>query len=162
MLPLWEELPEGPMTNRELVDHVRTYLAPLFRSEDFITTTRIQNYVKWGVLMPPQGRRYFRIHLVEAMILSILKGVLTTEEIARGIRLQLLQLSTQEAYEAFRGAFLDAREEVENLVKEGIIRERPINYPALSAVCRAFCYESLTRDIIEIGGFDLYKGEKNE
>lgn len=162
MLPLWEELPEGPMSNKELVNHVRIFLASLFSSQDFITTTRIQNYVKWGVLKPPQGRRYYRIHLVEAMILSILKGVLTTEEIARGIRLQLLLLSTQEAYEAFREAFLEARKEVDGLVKEGIIKGSPTKHPALSAVCRAFCYGSLTRDVIEIGGFELYKGENNE
>ncbi|NLY35878.1 MAG: DUF1836 domain-containing protein [Tissierellia bacterium] len=162
MLPRWEDLPDGPMTNRELVDHVREYLTPLFLTENFISTTRIQNYVKWGVLTPPKGRRYEKLHLAEAMILSILKGVLTTEEIARGIRLQLLLLSTEKAYDAFCGAFEEAKSEVEYLIKFGKIPESVSQYPALSSVCRGFCYTALSKDIIRLGGLDKFKGEKNE
>lgn len=162
MLPRWEDLPSGPMTNRELVGHVRKYLTPLFTSENFITTTRIQNYVKWGVLTPPNGRRYDRDHLAEAMILSILKGVLTTEEIARGIRLQLLLLSTQKAYDAFCGAFEEAKHQVDYHISCGRTQESVSEYPALSSVCRAFCYTALSKDIIRSGGLDKFKGENNE
>ncbi len=162
MLPSWDKLPQGPMTNRELVEHVRSYLAPLFSGQAFITTTRIQNYVKWGVLSPPEGRRYTRIHLVEALILSILKSVLTTEEISRGIRLQLLILSTEEAYTAFSQALEAALLEVEHFVRWGEIKESSSSHPALAAVCRAFSYSALTRDIIRLGGFDKFKGENYE
>lgn len=162
MLPSWEDLPEGPMSNWELVGYVRDYLSELFASEHFITTTRIQNYVKWGVLSPPVGRRYLKIHLVEAMILSILKGVLTTEEISRGMRLQLLVLSTEEAYEAFKEAFEAALEEVKYFVKQGVVKESYSKHPALSGVCRAFCYSALSKDIIRLGGFDKFKGDKDE
>lgn len=162
MLPRWIDLPQGPMTNRELVDYVREFLAPLFARENFITTTRIQNYVKWGVLSPPKGRRYDRVHLAEAMILSILKGVLTTDEIARGIKLQLLLLSTERAYDAFCQAFEEAKREVEHLVKFGKTMENVSEYPALSGVCRAFCYTALGKDIIRLGGLDKFKGENYE
>lgn len=162
MLPQWKDLPQGPMSNCELVGYVRNALSTLFTDENFITTTRIQNYVKWGVLTPPKGRRYERVHLVEAMILSILKGVLTTEEIARGIRLQLLLLSTEEAYNAFCQAFEEARAEVEILIRYGRIPASVSSYPALSGVCRAFCYTTLSKEIIRFGGFDKFRGGNNE
>lgn len=162
MLPRWEDLPQGPMTNRELVDHIKRYLSPVFDKDDFISTTRIQNYVKWKVLSPPEGRRYMRIHLVEALILTILKEVLTTEEIAQGIRLQLLLLSTKEAYEAFVAAFNQALEEIEGFISYGYTKEAHHNYPALSAACRAFAYSQLTRGIIKMGGYDIYKGDKKD
>ncbi|HZK09451.1 MAG TPA: DUF1836 domain-containing protein [Clostridia bacterium] len=161
MLPKWEDLPRGPMTNRQLVDYVRGFLTPLFTSENFITSTRIQNYVKWGVLSQPDGRRYNRVHLAEAIIVSILKGVLTTQEIAQGISLQLLLLSTEEAYNAFSRAFEEAKAEVEYFISYGETLENKSKHPALTGVCRAFCYRALSKDIIRLGGLEGFKGEKS-
>lgn len=149
MIPKWQELPEGPLRNQEMVEYIEKVLAPLFDAENFITTTRIQNYVKWGVMDPPKGRRYEKIHLAQAMVLTLLKTVLTTEEIAKGIRLQQLSIGTQEAYNAFCVALEDALEEVHVFEKQ---ESKPLTlspYPALSAACKAFAYTRFAREKIK-------------
>lgn len=149
MIPRWQTLPEGPLRNQEMVDYLKASLKPLFQGESFISTTRIQNYVKWGVMSPPVGRRYYRLHLAEAMVLTVLKTVLTTEEISRGIRLQLLLLGTQEAYNAFCQSLEEALEEVRLFESEGKIYPSQPKYPALSAASRAFAYACWTRERIQ-------------
>ena len=46
MIPRWQSLSEGAMRNRELVDDVQETLSALFEENHFLSTTRIQNYVK--------------------------------------------------------------------------------------------------------------------
>lgn len=145
MIPKWQSLPEGPMRNCELVDYVQETLSALFEEENFLSTTRIQNYVKWGVMRPPIGRRYERIHVAEALVLTLLKTVLTTEEIARGIRLQQFRIGTEEAYNTFCDALENALEEVASFDRGESPKLSPSPYLALYAACRAFAYRRYAR-----------------
>ena len=91
-------------------------------------------------MRPPVGRRYERIHVAEALVLTLLKTVLTTEEIARGIRLQQLRIGTEEAYNTFSDALEDALDEVASFHRGEHPKRTSSPYLALSAACRAFAY----------------------
>jgi DNA-binding transcriptional MerR regulator len=69
--------------------------------ERLVTSTMINNYVKQGLVSPPQKKRYNRHHLAYLMVVCILKNVLPIADICRLIELQIKTCPIEQAYDYF-------------------------------------------------------------
>ena len=67
-----------------------------FLNEDKYTNNIVQNYIKSEVIMKPEDgkkRGYTKIHLVQLVLLSFMRPVLTTEEIKKVFRLAFNEIN---------------------------------------------------------------------
>jgi len=100
-LPRWAELPDLALYMDQLLALMERYLGgqPGFERKG-ITASMVNNYVKLGVMPPPEKKRYGRTHLSRLIEICLLKPSLPIEAIG-----QLLSRSLAECDEA---AFYDA------------------------------------------------------
>ena len=84
----WSQLPDIDL----YMDQVITYLerqTALLRAQDqdkMMTPSMINNYAKNGILPRPQGKKYSREHLALLMAISMIKPIISMEEIERLLR----------------------------------------------------------------------------
>lgn len=81
----YEDLPKYDLFLSQVTD----YLNDKFEGEKY-TNNIVQNYVKGGVITKPEGskkRGYTKTHLVELLLLSYMRPILTTEEIKKVFKL---------------------------------------------------------------------------
>ena len=84
----WSQLPDIDL----YMDQVITYLerqTALLRAQDqdkMMTPSLINNYAKNGILPRPQGKKYSREHLALLMAISMIKPIISMEEIERLLR----------------------------------------------------------------------------
>lgn len=155
--PRFRDLPAKPCFNQEAVHFVTQALAPLDLAAD-LTTTMVQNYVKWGFLERPQGRKYERTHVAYLLVITVYKAVLPLAEVKRGVDLQLGVMTLPEAYDTFAGALDLALTRVFHNLFDG---KSAAHLPALtlpkeqlgvSAVAEAFAFRLLGRYILQENG----------
>ena len=87
-LPSWQELPELELYMDQVLSLVERYLRgyPGF-DERGLTASMVNNYVKQGVLPPPQKKRYSREHLAKLLVICLLKTslpILTIHQLMAG------------------------------------------------------------------------------
>lgn len=97
-LPRWDELPDFHLYMDQLVPFVNDHCAFLQITDDdkLLTPAMINNYVKQRIMPKPVKKRYSRVHLAYLMVLVSLKPVLSIQDIADGLQLQVV---------AFRGDY---------------------------------------------------------
>lgn len=99
--PRWEDLPDRPIFNKNVVVFINNALEPILDSEHKLTTTMIQNYSKWKFIPKITGRKYERIHIAYLIVICIYKQILNIKEVNEGVRLMLNRMDPQEAYDSF-------------------------------------------------------------
>ncbi len=83
-LPRWTELPDLALYMDQVLSLVRRYLSPCIGfDEKGLTASMVNNYVKFGVVPPPQHKRYGREHLACLLMLCLLKSSLPIAFIQR-------------------------------------------------------------------------------
>lgn len=103
----YEELPKYDLFLSQVID----YLNDKFVDENF-TNNIVQNYTKSEVITKPEDgkkRGYTKMHLIQLVLLSYMRPLLTTEEIKKVFRLAFNEindrnddiLSWEEAYKTF-------------------------------------------------------------
>lgn len=103
----YEDLPRYDLFLSQVID----YLNDKFTEEKY-TNNIVQNYIKSEVISKPEDgkkRGYTKLHLVQLVLLSYMRPVLTTEEITKVFRLAFNEIndrnddivSWEEAYKAF-------------------------------------------------------------
>lgn len=103
----YDDLPEYDLFLSQVID----YLNDRFDDDKF-TTNIVQNYIKNEVISKPEDSRkrgYTKAHLVELVLLSYMRPVLTTDEIKKVFRLAFNEIndrsddviSWEEAYKTF-------------------------------------------------------------
>lgn len=162
-LPAWAELPDK-IRSKALCRQVQETLHPLFpHREEILTPAMLQNYLRWGILPPVTGRRYSREHVARILAISLLKNILTINEVKEGICLQLRLCTSEEAYEIFREECIEAihalAEAILHVAESGSVCSiefsactKESKRAATSAACRALAYQILTRSILAEGG----------
>lgn len=101
-LPRWNALPEYDLYNEQLVQYINHMFEPLFGEEEkSLTSTMVQNYVKWKILPRPDGKKYGRTHIAWCIVITLLKKIITIPEIEQGIQLQCKLLELPHAYNSF-------------------------------------------------------------
>ncbi len=101
--PRYAEFPQVELYMDQVLTVLEQSLAPFDADgkEKLITSTMVNNYVKQGVVQPPQKKRYNRNHLAYLMVVCVLKQVLPIADICRGIRLQIDTCPIAQAYDYF-------------------------------------------------------------
>lgn len=83
-LPDWEKLPSIPLYMDQIMMFTGEALAPFERDEkqSLLTSSMINNYVKNGLVDHPIHKKYAREHLSKLMMTSMLKQVLSIQDIS--------------------------------------------------------------------------------
>ena len=100
-LPRWKDLPDIDLYKEQVISLVEQYVDIIPGDEKLLTPAMINNYVKLGVVPPPKGKRYQKMHLAYFLAITIFKQVLTVSEISNGLKLQQRLTHTEKAYDIF-------------------------------------------------------------
>lgn len=166
-LPRYEELTDLEIYNNQLVSIVENYLKDLNfnNNEKIITITMVQNYVKLNLLPKPIKKKYNKEHIAFCIVISILKNVLSIQQIKDAIDLQLIHLEKADAYNyfadnlelvikfIFKPLLINSNENLNYKYYENI--EIPNEKLAMSGALAAFSFKLLVDIII------YRKGVKN-
>ncbi|MGI6680873.1 MAG: DUF1836 domain-containing protein [Bdellovibrionota bacterium] len=110
--PRYDEFPNFGMYVKQVIEfldkHLLVFSVP--NDEKMLTSTMVNNYVKQKVISAPVNRKYYREQIIHLFVINIFKQVLTISEIAKLLRLQMMQYETSRAYNFFC-------EELENNLK---------------------------------------------
>ena len=100
--PRWQELPSLGLYMDQVLQVLGEATAPLRPAgEPACTATMINNYVKLKVLAPSEKKKYSQAHMATLMLITMLKTILSMQEI-RQILLQVQsQMPLSEAYDQF-------------------------------------------------------------
>ncbi|MDL2235614.1 DUF1836 domain-containing protein [Christensenellaceae bacterium OttesenSCG-928-L17] len=100
--PRYAELPAIPLYMDQVMLVLEEALQPFAEGEErVVTPTMINNYVKQKFIDPPEKKKYMRDHLAALIVVSILKKVLSMQEINGIISMMLGELGIQKAYDMF-------------------------------------------------------------
>lgn len=100
-LPAWEDLPQLELYNEQVCDYVSEQLQVFFPEERALSSTRVQNYIKWGILPKPKGRRYTREHIAWCIVITLFKTILPIKDVRKGILLQKSMMPIEQSYNSF-------------------------------------------------------------
>ena len=82
-MPRYAELPEIELYMDQVISVTDKYLGALSASGDpVLTPSMINNYVKNGVIPPPQRKKYGRDHLAKLLVICLLKSTMEISAIA--------------------------------------------------------------------------------
>lgn len=98
-LPRYHELPDVGLYLEQTVQYINQCIAPLGCAP--ITSSMISNYVKKEVFPGPAKKQYFAEQLAHLMTMSIMKNVLSLENIGKLFRMQKGVYTDQVAYDYF-------------------------------------------------------------
>ena len=164
--PRWNQLPETPMFNRDVVEYINQILSPIFDDQEIITSTIIQNYSKRSVIPKLKGRKYDRSHIAYLIIISIYKQILNIEQVSYGVGLQLNLMHLNEGYDIFAEAleralritFMNVKDKANFFIPE---QRFDVNTEGVQVIANAFAMKLLGIKILQAQGFRKV-GEKNE
>ena len=103
-IPRWNELPNIDLYMDQVLNYIENSLKDYIKiesNEKLITKTMINNYVKHGILEPPQNKKYNTLHIAELFVICILKQVYSIPEIKSLIELALKTNSAEIGYNKF-------------------------------------------------------------
>ncbi len=161
-LPAWEDLPSD-IQSRQFQRFVQHELGWLFPDEPLLTGYMLQNYLKWDILPPVEGRKYNREHVAWCLVISLLKQVLSLDQVKLGILMQYRLMPIKDSYEVFREEFSAALRYVFIPLVERRFPE-PVGFPgeklapnrlATGAACRSLAWNILTNTLMENGGAEV-------
>ena len=120
-MPRFNELPNYGFYMDQVVGYVNQVLN-VFNEPDvnLITPSMINNYVKHGIMPPPNGKKYSNVHLAYICAIYFLKQVLSMDEIKNAINHQLKYNNSLQAYTYFC-------DELENAFKNCCVLTKSIN-----------------------------------
>lgn len=144
----YEELPRYDLFISQVID----YLNDKFEGEKY-TNNIVQNYIKSEVISKPEDgkkRGYTKIHLVQLVLLSYMRPILTTEEIKKVFALAFNKIndgtddiiSWEKAYEIFSDIHKDSIDE--------FFMKRPYERDKLEKIIDELELESEDRKRIEV------------
>lgn len=170
-LPSWRELPDEYMMRKKMLDYIDDVLEPLFPERSVLTGTMVQNYIKWHLVPNPLNRKYNRIHIAHFIVLSLLKEIITIQNIREGILLQTKWLDLSEAYTRFSRHMEDALRRASGFLLGEVSQEKEIEIEGLKApletlnlayVCEALAFKFMAEIFIKEEGLlgSLASGKK--
>ena len=82
-IPRWEELPDFDLYMDQILNFLEknTEIFGISETEKIITNSMINNYVKLGLIKAPIKKKYNKNHIANLLMITILKKVLSMNEI---------------------------------------------------------------------------------
>lgn len=165
-LPKWEDFPEEKLFNKEMAEYVNNSLSDILDEENFVTNTKIQNYVKWDMIPKPIGRKYGKTHIAMLMTITFLKEVLSIPEVKKGIDLSLELMSPEDAYNTFVDmvgeAFKNIKESLENGNERFIVKgfSSTSESLAIDAAVYSLALKYFAKEVLKADGLKNYLSKK--
>ncbi len=101
-IPRWEELPAFELYSDQVIQLINEYLKMYFDAkESIVTAAMINNYVKHKMMPKPEKKKYQKVHLAYLIAITMLKQVLTIEQVNAGITYQAQVSGLKGAYNLF-------------------------------------------------------------
>lgn len=129
-LPRWEDFPDIELYMDQVISLIGKYLEIYYSAvgtEKFITPSMINNYVKLGIIPPPEKKKYSRKHLAYLIVVFTLKQTLDMATISKIIPLNTKEEQVRDIYNAFaenqHKAAVYVTETVRNLAKSALVDE---------------------------------------
>lgn len=109
-LPDWEQLPDFGLYMDQVLTLLSQYLSflPQSSEEQVITTSAINNYVRTGIMPPPNKKKYDRIHIAYLIMICSLKQSLSMSDIQKIIPGGLSEEEMRNAYSDFVLKYTDS------------------------------------------------------
>ncbi|WP_291291677.1 DUF1836 domain-containing protein [Enterococcus sp.] len=169
-LPRWEELPTLELYMDQVITLVDQYLSPVIQSDKhpLLTSSMVNNYVKKGMIPPPEKKRYNQKHLAFLIAITMLKQVLTIPEIKTGILFQGKVVGIRNAYNLFceeqEKAIWTVCQEAAGSQESAATEPIPVELVAIKGATRSFANKLLAEKTIEleINYLETHKGESYE
>lgn len=120
-LPSWDSLPNDGIYKEELLRILREILRPLHVVEkNLISSSMVNNYVKLGYIDKPEKKKYYRSSIAQLIVISIFKQVISIEDLAKGIDIEMSTFGLKDVYENFENIFNQVRKDI--LTSEKVTR----------------------------------------
>lgn len=164
-LPRWHELPELDLYMDQVVTFIEKHLNPIRGNGDnrIITPAMINNYVKLKLIPPPVKKRYTRFHIAYLIAITILKQVITIQEVKDGVDFQALLLGERDAFNSFCQEQEYALQKIaSSLLEAKSVAKEPeitINNVALKMTTLAFASKMLAEKAVLLQKTKMSKGE---
>ncbi|NLC66852.1 MAG: DUF1836 domain-containing protein [Clostridium sp.] len=102
-IPRWEDLPQIDLYMDQLVTFIENELSlfPIGNTDNLITPSMVNNYVKLNLIPRPEKKKYDRTHIAYLITIIILKEVFTIQQIKDGILTQTFLYGEKKAYNLF-------------------------------------------------------------
>ncbi|MBZ2385924.1 DUF1836 domain-containing protein [Anaerococcus murdochii] len=112
-LPSWDSLPNDGIYKEELLRYLNEILSPLHVVEkNLISSSMVNNYVKLGYIDRPEKKKYYRSSIAQLVVISIFKQVISIEDLAKGIDIEMSTFGLKDVYENFENIFNQARKAI--------------------------------------------------
>lgn len=137
-IPLWNELPELDLYMDQVIGLMEKYLNAS-KKDKLITPSMINNYVKLGIMPPPQKKKYSKTHIAYLIIICSLKQVMPIPNIKILIDEKLKKSSIEELLNEYSKLHSECIQKILKLSEnyETESQSNPAMFLAVSAsVCR--------------------------
>lgn len=98
-IPRYEEIPNVGLYLDQTVQYINQCIKPLRCQE--VTPSMISNYVKQGVYAKPDKKLYYTKQIIHLIVITIMKNVLSMENIQKLFHMQKGVYTDQVAYDYF-------------------------------------------------------------
>lgn len=102
-LPRYRELPNMGLYLEQVTKYINGLIMPLGCPE--ITSSMVSNYVKKGVIAPPKKKQYDAEQIAYLIAMSLIKSVLSLENISKLFVMQKETYDSETAYNYFCSEF---------------------------------------------------------
>lgn len=100
-LPRYDELPAIGLYKDQVLELINGYLSVFYGTENSVTDTMVNNYVKLKVIAAPVKKRYNRYQLAQLIMTCLLKKVLSIAEVRALLTISSGDEELCEAYNRF-------------------------------------------------------------
>lgn len=136
-IPLWNELPELDLYMDQIIVLMEKYLGATAKDK-LITSSMINNYVKLGIIPPPQKKKYSKTHIAYLIIICSLKSVMPIPDIKILIDDKLKNSSIEELLNEYSKLYSDSANKICEL-SETFEKENKLNPAMYLAVSASIC-----------------------
>ena len=98
-LPRYEDLPNVGLYLEQTTEYINGYLAMI--GCPLLTASMISNYVKSGIIAPPEKKKYYKDQLGYLIFIAFAKNVISMDNISSLIKFQQKEYDSKTAYEYF-------------------------------------------------------------
>lgn len=137
-IPIWNDLPDIDLYMDQIIVLMEKYLGTSHKDK-LITPSMINNYVKLGIIPPPEKKKYSRTHIAYLIIICSLKQVMPIPDIKILIDEQLKKDTIEELLNDYSKLYSSSIEKIIELADNYKVQTKnnPSLYLAISAsICR--------------------------
>lgn len=137
--PVWDQLPDLGLYMDQVITYMERHYRALYpQSGSILTPSMINNYVKYGLVTRPVGKKYDREQLAQLMMLLTLKQAASLEEMK-----QLLTPPKGESIRELYDAFLKTNQQVVASLNARPGEATAMQYAIEAAAFRYLCAQKL-------------------